>query len=248
MPRRAAPEAAVVPCPDCGEEQVHDVLQAAGAAGDATVRCRECGRVHRAVLPAPKLVDVPVIVSSGQQSERLLVSLPADEELALEDEMVAGDKQVQVRALDRRDGKRVRRAKAEQVATIWAVDWEQFAVKFSVNMGHKTISKSVQVSPHDTFNVGDELDLDRLRIYIHAIKTREGTLHAGSAEAKDIVRIFGRPLRLGAEERRARRAELGLPEPKRRVRQQRRQGKVPSGTGPAPRPRRRTRRGSDENR
>ncbi|MCA1813175.1 MAG: hypothetical protein LC624_04395 [Halobacteriales archaeon] len=202
MPRRAGPEAAVVRCPDCGEDQLHDVLQAASAAGDATVRCRECKRVHRAILPAAKVVDIPVIISSGNESQRVSVSLPAEDELSLDDEMVAGDKQVQVRALDRRDGKRVRKAQAGDIATVWAVDWEQFAVKFSVNMGRKTISKSVQVSPHDAFNVGDELDLDRLRIYIHTIKTRDGTLHTGSAEAKDIVRIFGRPLRPKAGRRR----------------------------------------------
>jgi uncharacterized Zn finger protein len=245
MSRGEAPEAAIVRCPSCGEEQLHDVLQAAGAQGDATVRCRECGRVHRALLQAAKPVEVHVIVSHGGASTRIPVSLPGDEEIAAQDELIAGERQVQVRALDRHDGKRVRKALARDVATIWAVDWEEFTVKFSVNMGRKTISKKVQVSPQDAFSVGDELDLDRLRIAIHAIKTREGTLHRGTAEARDIVRIFARPLRLDHRERRARRAALGMPEPKQRIRERRKAGRLPPVPEPArapareaPRPRR----------
>jgi hypothetical protein len=87
------------------------------------------------------------------------------------------------------------------------------------------------VSPRDTFTVGDEFDLDRLRIYIHAIKVEDGTLHRGAAEAKDIRRIFARPVHLTPEQRRERRAELGLPPPKPRRRPYPRE----ATRGPAPR-------------
>jgi uncharacterized Zn finger protein len=243
-PRGQAPEAAIALCPSCGEEQLHDVLQASGGAGrHATVQCRECRQVHRAVLASARQREVPLIISKGGASERARVALPDDEQLAVGDELVAAEQQVKVTALDRRDGRRVRRARADELATIWAVNFEEFTVKFSVNMGRKTISKAVQVSPHDRFSVGDELDLDRLRIYIHAIKTREGTLHRGSAEARDVVRVFARPVRLTEEEARERRAALGLPEPKRRIRERRRAGKLPLAEGPPPRTSRGRRRG-----
>jgi uncharacterized Zn finger protein len=225
MPRRAAevPEAAVLPCPDCGEEQVHDVLSA--SAGEATVRCRECGRVHKAALKPAKRVDLPIIISRGQASERASVTLLEDEPVAVEDEFVAAGQQVQVRAIDRLDGKRVASAVARDVATLWAIHFEEIMVKVAVNMGKKTISKSVPVGPRDTFTVGDEFDLDRLRIYIHAIKTPTGTLYRGTAEAKDITRIFARPVRLDPAARAERRAELGIPPPKPRARERRARGK-----------------------
>lgn len=254
MTRAEAPEAALLPCPDCGEEQVHDVLRARGqGAQHATVSCRQCGRVHRAELRPARLLQVPVIISRAETSQRVSVELPEDEELAVGDELVAAGQQVQVRAIDLHDGKRARRARVRDVATLWVIHFEEILMKVAVNMGRKTISKSVPVSPRDTFNVGDEFDLDKLRVVVHAIKTHEAMLHRGSAEAMDIKRLFCRPKHLTQQERAERRAQLGLPPPKprRRERAQRTERAKParvkpgevlqergSGRGPPRRPRR----------
>lgn len=247
MARGDAPEAAVVLCPDCGEEQVHDVLAASGSgdgAQHATVTCRECGRTHRTVLEPMTYLEVPVIISRGDASERHLVPLPGDEVLTIEDELVAAGQQVQVRGIDRVDGKRVRTAAVKDIATLWAIHFEEILVKVAVNMGKKTISKSVPVAPRDTFTVGDEFDLDRLRIYIHAIRTPTGTLHRGTAEAKDITRLFGRPVKLDPLARKERREELGLPAPRPRRRAPRpvpeeRAQRAPRPARPPPTPARR---------
>ncbi|HVL88146.1 MAG TPA: HVO_0476 family zinc finger protein, partial [Candidatus Thermoplasmatota archaeon] len=61
---------------------------------------------------------------------------------------------------------------------------------------HKTIRKEVVLGPRETLSVGDELTLGRLRVRIHGIKVEGKMLDKGSAEAKEIVRVFAKPVRL----------------------------------------------------
>lgn len=193
------PAAIEAECPDCGET-LHDVRKGQlsarrGMRLDVVASCRECGRTHRVLVRAVPEVEVSVIVSRGAQSSKKAIRLPEDEDVSLGDELVVGENNVQVTGLETRDGLRVDACRAGTLGTVWARYFDELVVKFSVNLRRKTIRKDVSLGPREVLNVGDELTLGRLRVRIHGIKVQGRMLRAGSAEAKEIVRVFAKPVR-----------------------------------------------------
>ena len=86
---------------------------------EATVRCKECGQTHPEVIKEERPVEVPVIVSDQGESRRERLELEHDEVLGVDDELFVGDIYVVVTAVES-NGRRVRRAPAERIETIWA--------------------------------------------------------------------------------------------------------------------------------
>jgi uncharacterized Zn finger protein len=70
-------------------------------------------------------------------------------------------------------------------------------VGFAINLDHKTITKSIPAEPEREFTVGEEHLFGRLRVTVHAIKTKERLLKRGTATAAEIVRVFAKPTPLG---------------------------------------------------
>ena len=56
----------------------------------------------------------------------------------------------------------------------------------------KWISQMEDWYPDDEFTVGNRLELEDMDCFIHAIKTRTKLVQHGSAEARDVVRIYGK--------------------------------------------------------
>jgi uncharacterized Zn finger protein len=185
-------------CPDCGERTVHEVLK--GRMGkdqdviEATLRCQECGKVSTVVIREPKTIKVPAIVSDMGQSRREEVELSEDEEILLEDEMAVGDLPVQVSAIEV-DGRRVRRALAKEVQTLWVKRFDKVRVKVAINNVHKTASVDIEALPDEEFIIGDLLNVGREEVVIHYIKAKDGMVKRGSVAARDIVRIFAKSMR-----------------------------------------------------
>lgn len=197
------PSAVTAACPDCREGTIHSVLQGrASTRGgaftlDATLKCEECGRVHHAVVKEPAPVGVPVVVSMGGQSRRSRVQLSPDEDIEVGDTFVVDDKTCRLTGIESKDGRRVDAASVADAQTLWMVEFEQLAVRFAINLDHKTITKVVPAEPATEFTVGDEHLFGRLRVTVHAIKTKERLVKRGSAEAQEIVRVFAKPTQLG---------------------------------------------------
>lgn len=193
------PNALYIDCPNCGERTLHEVLK--GRIGrkrmvmEATVRCKECGQTHPEVIKEEKPVEVPVIVSDQDKSRKERLELEHDEVLGVEDELFVGDTYVVVTAVES-NGRRVRRAPAEKIETIWAKRYDKIKVKISVNKGQKTHPAEIFAMPDEEFYVGDIIPAGRERAVIHRMKTTKGMVRDGGVEARDIVRIYAKVMRV----------------------------------------------------
>lgn len=204
MPAGVEPPSAVTTaCPDCGEETLHTVLRGRTSSGagaftlDATVQCTECERVHHAIVREPAPADIPVVISKGDASRRTRLQLSPDEEVTLEEAFVVDGLTCRLTGIEAKDLRWVDAAAVKDVKTLWMKEFEELAVGFAINLGHKTITKTLAVKPEHEFTVGEEHVFGRLRVTVHAIKTKERLLKRGSAEAADVVRVFAKPTPLG---------------------------------------------------
>ena len=200
------PSAITAPCPDCGEETLHTVLHGRTSRGaaftlDATVQCSECERVHHVVVKQPAPVEVPVVVSHGNESRKTRLALPPDDEVSVGEAFIVDGVNCRLTGIHTKDQRWVDDAALSEVQTLWVKEFEEVVVGFAINMGHKTITKSIPAQPEQEFSVGEEHLFGRLRVTVHAIKTQERLLKRGSAEAQEIVRVFARPTPLGGQHR-----------------------------------------------
>jgi predicted Zn finger-like uncharacterized protein len=108
-------------CPACssGLETVHEVLSPGGR---ATVRCGECGHVHKTALPEERTVRREVIVSQDGESFPATADVPADETLAAGEEFLLETDEavltVRITSLELDQG-RTEQAPAADVRTVW---------------------------------------------------------------------------------------------------------------------------------
>ncbi len=108
-------------CPACspGLETVHEVLS---PGGQATVRCSECGHVHKAALPEERTVTREVVVSQDGESFPASAEVPAGETLAVGEEFLLETEEailsVRITSLELGEG-RAEAAPARDVRTIW---------------------------------------------------------------------------------------------------------------------------------
>lgn len=195
----SVPSSIMVECPMCRKETLHEVL--AGKMGgkaqtvlDSTVRCKECGHVHHAVMKAERPVEIPVIISWLERSTRSSVSVGTDEVLSVDDEIMCGEDPVLITSIES-NGARVETAKARNIQTIWGKKFDKVRVLFSVSHLGKSYSEQVLAVPDEEFFVGDMLKVGKHEVVIHAIKIKDKSLRAGSALARDIIRVYANIVR-----------------------------------------------------
>lgn len=193
------PTSIMVECPSCKEETLHEVL--AGKMGgrkapvlETTVRCRECGHTHQATLRGEKPVALPVIISWQEKSERVSVSLGPEEAVQVGDEIMCEELPVLVTSIES-DGRRLKKAKAKDIDSIWAKRFDKVKVPFSVNHQGKTFSESLIVPPDEEFYIGDIMIVGKRDVVIHSIKTDTKSLRTGGAVAREIVRVYANVIR-----------------------------------------------------
>lgn len=228
------PAAIPLECPTCGEETEHTVLKGTiGLRGeytlDAVVRCETCANVRHTVHRESAERQVAAIVSAGSVSRRTGVLLGDDEELAVGDEIVLDGVRCIITAVETKQGRRPARLAVPDIATLWAKEFEMVNVGFTINLGKKTIAKSLVVAPEHRFEIGEEHTFDRLRVTVHGIKTDQRMLRRGGAEAGEIRRIFAKPTKL-PQATRPRRTR-----PLRERREEARTARRPAGKGRKPR-------------
>ena len=179
-------------CPECGQETLHRTLKGRMAGKrrlEMVLKCSRCGNVRTEVLEAARHVDVKLILSRGEESERTTARLPADWELAVGDEFMHGDENLLVTGIDV-SGRKSRAAKVGDIQTLWAKNFDRVRVKIAVNRHGRTSSTEILADPDDEFCVGEEIEIDDIPLAIHSIKVRERILRRGSATARDIVRVY----------------------------------------------------------
>ena len=192
------PNALYLDCPSCGENAVHEVLR--GKMGkkqdtlEATVKCQECGHTYTTVVREPESLKIPINVSDRSESHREEIELMEDEILSVGDEIFLGESQLLVTAIESK-GKRVENCEPANIDTIWAKKFDHVIVKISINKHTQTIPAELEALPDEEFYVGDLMTIGTEKVAIHSIKTASGMVRRGSAEARDIVRIYAKAVR-----------------------------------------------------
>lgn len=195
MEQREMPDTIVYVCPVCGEETEHRILH--GRMGKATLegtfKCLQCGRVTSETIRIPELLKVPVVYSDGDRSENTETTLEDNDIVELDDEFELDDgRKACVTYIEVADGRRVKRARATEIKKLWVKRFDILSLKVSVNDDGRTYPLRVEAEPDDEFVTGSVLQFDDFDCMIHAIKTKGNLVKHGSAEARDIVRIYGK--------------------------------------------------------
>ena len=182
-------------CPDCGDVTEHKILKAkmGNFNVNGTFQCKECGRVFSGVIRLPKEFEVKVLLSDGDLTETTQTMLREDEIVAVGDEFDLDDgRHVQITYIELPDGSRKKKAPATEVKALWVKAFGVLMVKVSVNDYKKTYPMLCEAEPDDEFTVGMFMHFDLWDCVIHAIKTKDRLLRKGTAEARDIVRIYAK--------------------------------------------------------
>ncbi len=191
------PGALYMDCDTCGDITLHEVVhgKVAGKKVHLQVRCRDCGTTSQRTQEDVDTTLVPVVVSEGERSHRTKVEIESDDVILVGDELLVDGVPVQVRGIEVGTDQRVDSAGVKEIKTLWTVRFDQVTVKFSINMGHRTKAGSQIASPDEEFTVGELVQVAGVTAVIHRIKTWDRTLQHGSAEARDIRRIYGKAVR-----------------------------------------------------
>lgn len=191
------PDVVYADCPDCKEVTLHDVLR--GKLGkstlEATVRCQECDRIHPTVLRQPEVLTTSIIISDGLESIKTTTELESDDLLLIGDEFFVDDLYVKITAIELDQGRRVEKAPAPEIKTIWAKKFDKIKIKISVNNVHRTYARVIEAVPDEEFFVGDTMRFGADEVVIHGIKVQGRMVRRGAVEARKIVRMYGKILR-----------------------------------------------------
>ena len=193
------PSALYFECPSCKKETLHRIIKGSigkkkGLVIDALLKCSKCGYRHTSVIRANQFVTVPVIVSEMDTSRKNEIELPAQEIIHIGDEYQLERGTIKITAIDIQEG-RVKSSYAKDVKTLWAKKYDRIKLKVSINKGSKTLSRVIWAVPDEEFFIGDVMRIKGLNFVIHRIKIKDRNLNKGSAEARDIVRLYGKIVR-----------------------------------------------------
>ena len=182
-------------CPVC-ESESYEILKSKGKhSKELLLKCEECGNVYRETIIRDKPVDVRIVISEFEKSEKAFVKLYPDEVLMVDDILDLDGKEVAVNSIEIKTSARVYRSQVSDIETIWASSMDIPArVGISVDFGGRIISKKVDVDRDFEFTVGDIVKMGNLIFKITSMKTIERKLRKGFAKAYVTKRVYGRPL------------------------------------------------------
>jgi uncharacterized Zn finger protein len=185
-------------CPKCEEETMHMVLRGKLGKGkgsnlvfDATVKCTVCNEVHHVCIRQRKPVEVPVIISDGDRSERIKLELPGDAEVLVDDEIELDEILVKVTSIEV-GGRRVNGAMASEIGTVWTKRFDTIPIKVNLYEGRQTQPEIIPSGPDQEFKVGDMINVKGRPAVIETIKTEDMVVRKGTVQARDIQRIYAR--------------------------------------------------------
>ncbi len=182
-------------CTTCKEETEQEVLS---ESRDLIIRCTVCGLTSRRPLPPePEPVYVKAIVSREGESFVAKAELMKGEVVEVGDYIVAERDDgegagVEIMSLEVGD-KRVQKAVAEEINTIWSRAIDEVIVRISVHDGKKTIPMYVACEGDDRFTIDDIVSIDRVRARIDHICLRNGMIQRRKGKyevANRIKRVY----------------------------------------------------------
>ncbi len=179
-------------CPECDEETLHKTLKGRTQGKkklELVLKCSSCGNVHKEILEALDDIKVRMIISRGDVSEKAQGEFPEDWVLAIDDEFMHDEERLKVTGLEV-DGKRVEKAPVKTIQTLWTINFDLARVKVSINRDGRTRSLDLEVDPEEEFTVGTRIEIDGIEYEIHSIKLKHRSIRRGTAEARDILRVY----------------------------------------------------------
>ncbi|WP_406670567.1 HVO_0476 family zinc finger protein [Methanolobus sp. ZRKC4] len=186
-----------VVCPSCSPkiEVPHDVLK---SGQNIIVQCQECGNVHPTKFEKPKTFNIKVIISKGDKSFTQMTKMTSEEDVNIDDEIIVDDGEsdevfpVLITSIESGD-KRLEKANAAEISTIWGRAIDEVAVKIAIHRGKSTEALIKRVPGGYEFIIGKEEIVDKTKVRIKKIKIRDSSLESSTGmavEAKFIKRIF----------------------------------------------------------
>lgn len=184
-------------CPSCRKTEEHEVLK---ESHDRLVCCTSCHTVHHIPLEEePEVIRVRTVVSAEETSRVCETEFLAGDECSVGDRLVAecGTEGVGVQITAIETGaKRVERAAAADISTLWARAIEEVLVRISLHDGRKTTPLEVRCPGEEVFTVGETYQLAGRRFHISHIKLRDsGVLRKEGYRtvASKIKRVYAYP-------------------------------------------------------
>jgi len=191
------PGALYLECETCEDLTLHEVVhgKVSGKKLELQLRCKECNTKTFQVREEVEMSTVNVVISDGERSSKTSVEIESDEVLMVGDELLVDGLPVQIRGIEVGTDLRVNSSRVTEIETLWTVKFDKVVVKFSINMGHRTKAGSQIAAPDEEYTVGEMVEVAGVEAVIHRIKTWDKVMQFGSAEARDIRRIYGRGIR-----------------------------------------------------
>lgn len=180
-------------CPTCGANTEHALIR---SGQENLVRCIECETVHSVQKERERLINLKVIVSKDEVSKPYYIHILAKEILRVGDDLLVDDGtsdvvMTQIASLE--TDRRVNTALAEAIKTVWARATDEVPLKISVFRNGLSHSLKITVPGDETLEMGEVRLVEGFKFRIVKIKLR-GEGFVDRAEAKDIVRVWGREL------------------------------------------------------
>lgn len=182
-------------CNSCGEETEQEILN---DSRDLILRCTICGLTTRRPLPPePVPICVKTIVSREGESSVCMAELLSEEEVNVGDYIIAESEDgegsgVEITSIETGD-KRVERATADTINTIWARAIDKVLVRISVHDGKKTLPFFTPCEGDDRFYVDEIITINNIRARIDHICLRNGIIQRRKGKyevANRIKRIY----------------------------------------------------------
>lgn len=180
-------------CPACGVETEHSTIK---SGHEKLVRCTDCGDVHPLQKERERAGDVRIIVNKDGISVPYHIRLPLNEELHVGNELLVDDERqdiVMSKITSIETDRRVDAAMPGDIKTVWARAIDNVTVKVAVFRNGRTQSLKLPTAGDEVFELGEVRDIDKVKFKVIKIKLRDEGF-ADKAEAKDILRVWGREL------------------------------------------------------
>ncbi len=191
------PETIYAECPDCDDIMEHSILNGRlGKSGvTGTFKCLGCGRIFTGTIRLPRPFTVKAIVSAEETSSSTQTTVMENESPAVGDEFDLDDgRHVLITQIIDQKGAKRKSCPAIDIKELWVKDYGNIRVKVSVNNGRKTYPLYSEADPDDEYAVGMVMNFDLWDAVITSIKTKTKLLRRGSAEARDITRVYAKVL------------------------------------------------------
>ena len=164
-------------CPVCGSDEAvilkNKIIKAKSKEiREFLLKCDECGSVYKERIAQDNPKPFRLIISEHEDTHKILIDLFPDEELAVGDFLMSELGKVKITSLELEGEKRVKKAIAGDVKTIWASS-EEIPARFgvSIDLHGKVASFKCETERDFKIAVDDILKIDKYVARVHVIKT-----------------------------------------------------------------------------